>query len=422
MRHRPITAVLAAAAAAMLALAGCGSSSNSSSDNGPVTIKFVSLAYQPPTVAAVKKIVDSFNASHPKIKVQLVQGSFDTINDQLVTQFQGGTAPDVFHSQASLISNFEQQGYLADLKPYLDKNLVSSVPGGVLSTVSDGEKIYAAPTLLQSYVVFANTDLLKAAGATVPTGSSMSWDQFQALAKQATSNGHFGLGWGLKQPTAAVMNLSLNFDGTYFSGSGSDTKISVGDNELQVPTRMGQMLRQDKSLSPVSITQSGADTLPGFYAGKYAMVVGGDFIAQSIVAQAPKTFHWTVLPALSGTSAHQAADPQSLSVSKQSKHVEQAAEFINYYEQPANLAAVAEGDWLIPATSAASDAVKAATGGKNGWAQILPTGQQLIDAPFSRATNYPRWKTEVAQPALQQYLAGSIDIDGLKKKLVDGWQ
>lgn len=420
MRHRSITTMIAGLAVAVLAIAGC--SSSSSDKNGVVNIKFVSLAYQPPTVAAVKKIVDSFNSSHSKIHVQLIQGSFDTINDQLTTQFQGGTAPDVFHSQSSLISDFESQGYLADLKPYLDKSLVSTIPSGVLNTVSDGSKIFAAPTLLQSYVVFANTDLLKQAGVTVPTGDRLSWDDFQALTKKTTQNGHFGLGWGLKQPTATVMNLALNFDGKFFSGSGKDAKISVGDNELQVPQRMGQMLFNDKSLSPVSVTQSGADTLPGFYAGKYAMIVGGDFVAQSIVAQAPKTFHWAVLPALAGSSANQAADPQTLSVSKESKHVKEAAEFVNYYEQPANLAAVAQGDWLIPATSGASDAVQKATGGKNGWAQILPTGKDLIDAPFSSATNYARWKTEVAQPALQQFLAGKLDLNGLKKKFEDGWK
>jgi ABC-type glycerol-3-phosphate transport system substrate-binding protein len=423
MGHRwSRVAALATAAVTALALGGCGATADSGSADGVVTIKFVSLAYQPPTVAAVKNIVDSFNASHPKIQVQLIQGSFDTINDQLVTQFQGGTAPDVIHSQASLISNFQKQGYLADLTPYLDKNVVSSVPKGVLTTVTNGEKIFGAPTELQSYVVFANTDLLKSAGVAVPTGSTLSWDDFQAMAKKATTDGHAGLGWGLKQPAATVMNLSLNFGGTYFSGAGADAKIAVADNELQVPKRMAQMLNDDKSLSPVSITQSGSDTLPGFYAGKYAMVVGADFVAQSIVAQAPKTFNWAVLPPLAGTSAHQAADPQTLSASEQSQHVKEAAEFINYYEQPANLASVAQGDWLIPATAAASDVVRQATAGQNGWAQILATGPELVDAPFAHATNFPRWKTEVAQPALQQFLAGKLDLDGLKQKFTDGWQ
>jgi len=178
----------------------------------------------------------------------------------------------------------------------------------------------------------------------------------------------------------------------------------------------------NKSLSPTSVTQSGADSLPAFYAGQYAMVVGGDFIAQSIKAAAPANFHWTVLPALAGTSsAHQAADPQSLSVARQSKHVKEAAEFVNFYLQPKNLAAVAQGDWLIPTSKAARDEVLTQTNGADGWKQILPTATQLVNAPFQAAQGYPKWKTQALQPALQKYLAGSLDDAGLTSALTKGW-
>ena len=65
------------------------------------------------------------------------------------------------------------------------------------------------------------------------------------------------------------------------------------------------MAYDDKSIDPASLTQSSSDVLPGFYAGKYAMVVGGNFAAQQILEQAPKAFQWEVLPPLKGTR-HQA--------------------------------------------------------------------------------------------------------------------
>ncbi|HEY2674339.1 MAG TPA: extracellular solute-binding protein [Rugosimonospora sp.] len=418
MRFRRLLAGITVGAA-VAALAACGSSAGS--DGGVVQLKFLSLAYQPPTVAAVKKIVDDFNSSHPKIHVTIEQGSFDTANDQLTTQFQGGTAPDIIHLQASLITGFEQQGYLADLSPYLDPSVKSGISDDVWKTVSLGGKIFAAPTLLQSYVVFANTDQLAADGVAVPTGDTLQWDQFQSMATKLTRDGHDGLGWGLKSPAATVMNLSLAFGGKYFSGDSAKPSLTVGANEMQVPQRIKAMI-QNKSLSATSVTQSGADSLPAFYAGKYSMVVGGDFIAQSIKADAPANFHWTVLPALAGTaSAAQAADPQSLSVARQTKHVKEAAEFVNYYLQPKNLAAVAQGDWLIPTSKAARDEVLAQTNGADGWKQILPTANDLVDAPFQAAQGYPKWKTQSLQPALQKYLAGSLDDGGLTSALTKGW-
>ena len=176
-----------------------------------ITLRFQSLAFQDPTIAASKAIVASWNAAHPNVQVQYVQGSWDSVHDQLVTQFQGGTAPDVIHDESADIAGFANQGYLADLTPYLSSDIVKDVPAGVWKTVTVGGKVIAAPTLLQSYVVFANNTLLQKAGATAPTGATMTWDQLAATAKAATQGGTYGLGWGLKQPAATVMSMGLNY-------------------------------------------------------------------------------------------------------------------------------------------------------------------------------------------------------------------
>jgi multiple sugar transport system substrate-binding protein len=411
----------AAVAVSALLLSACGSGDDGGSQPGEkVTLKFQSLAFQKTTVAATKKIVSDWNASHPDIQVEYVQGSWDSVHDQLVTQFQGGTAPDIIHDESADITGFAQQGYLADLSPHLSQEVKDSVPQGVWDTVSNDGKVYAAPTLLQSYVVFGNSALLKQAGVQ-PTGDSWSWDDFQAAAKKLTANGKYGLGWGLKSPTATVLNLGLNFDGKYFEGSGRDATVTIGDPELEVPKRIHQMAYTDKSIEPTSLTQSGSDALPGFFAGKYAMVVAGNFTAQQMVEQAPKGFQWEVLPVLEGTSANQAANPQTLSAPAEGKHTEQAAQFINYFMSAQNLAAVGQGDWLIPTTQAARDAIAKATGGKQGWTRMLATGDDLTKAPFQSVDNYPKWKDQIATPALQEFLANKIDLAALQKKLSDGW-
>jgi multiple sugar transport system substrate-binding protein len=419
-----MTALLAASALVTLAACGGnsdnGSAGSSGSSNEKVTLKFQSLAFQKTTVAATKKIVADWNAANPNIQVEYVQGSWDNVHDQLVTQFQGGTAPDIIHDESADITGFINQGYLADLSPYLSQETKDAVSQGVWDTVSSDGKVYAAPTLLQSYVVFANSALLKQAGITA-TGDSLSWDDLAADAKKLTAGGKYGLGWGLKSPTATVLNLGMNFDAKFFDGSGRDAKATIGDAELEVPKRIHEMAYTDKSIDPTSLTQSGSDVLPGFYAGKYAMVVGGNYAAQQILEEAPKGFQWEVLPPLKGTSTKQAANPQTLSVPAESKHVKQAAQFIDYYMKAENLAAVGQGDWLIPTTEAARGAVLKATGGKDGWQQTLTSGNELTKAPFQSVQNYPQWKDQIATPALQQYLANKTDLAALGKKLSDGW-
>ena len=426
MRRKISVAVGAVAIVGMMS--GCafggGGTTDTSSNDGPVEITFQSLAYQDSTVAATKEIVDSWNADNPDIQVKLTQGSWDNVHDQLVTQFQGGTAPDVIQDESSDILGFANQGYLADLSDHLSDDVKSSVSDDVWKTVSTADgKIVAAPTLLQTYVVYANTDAFAAAGVEVPTGNELTWDQLQDVSKKLTADGKFGVGWGLKQPTAAVMNTALGFDGTFFDVEDDGTaKIDVGDDELAVPKYVHDMAYEDASLDPITLTQSGSDVLPGFLGGTYAMYVGGNFLAQQISESAPEGFNWTVLPPLAGTAGPvQAANPQTLSVAAESKNVEASAKFIDYFMSADNLASVAEGDWLIPSTDAARTAVETNTNGENGWKELLATGEDLTGAPFQKAANYPQWKDQYATPLLQQYFANSITLDELKQKLTDGW-
>jgi multiple sugar transport system substrate-binding protein len=414
------------AAVLTLALAGCATSTQDSPDSksgsgDKVTLRFQSLAFQEPTVKATKDIVAAWNADHPDTQVEYVQGSWDSVQDQLVTQFQGGTAPDIIQYESAAMTGFAQQGYLADLSDSFSDDVQGSVSQDVWDTVTVDGKVIAAPTLLQSYVVFANEDLLKQAGVQMPTGDTWSWDDFQAAAKATTKDGVHGVGWGLGSPTATMLSLGLNFGGTYFDGSGTDATLDVGDAELELPERIHAMTYDDKSLDPVTLTQAGSDVMSGFLKGKYAMTVQGSYAAQTLAESAPKDFHWVAMPVLEGDSAEQAANPQTLSVSAQSKDTEGAAEFIDYYMQADNLAKVAEGDWLIPASADAADQVSSDTNGQNGWDTILSGAQYFAKAPFQSVTNYPQWKDQIATPAFQRYLADDISADELAKQLTDGW-
>ncbi|RZI95723.1 MAG: sugar ABC transporter substrate-binding protein, partial [Microbacterium sp.] len=351
-RIRGIAAV-AFAGAAVLALSACqqGSANNNGSDgdDGPVTLQFQSLSDQPATQAAVKEIVDAWNAEHDDIQVKIIQAGWDGTYDKLITQFTGGTAPDIIHFEASSIASFAADGYLADLSDLIDPDLKSDISQGIWDSVTTDGQIIAYPSTLQSYMAFANADLLEEAGIEIPESGTLTWDQLRDMAKKATKDGQYGLGWGLGSPTAAIMSLSMGFDGGYFSGEGEDVSIEVADAELEVPTRIHDMAYTDKSIDPTSLTQSGSDVLASFYGGKVAMTVQGSFQATNIANDAPDGFNWVALPPLEGSAgAVQAANPQTYSVNVDSEYVEESAEFLNFFMNGENLAKIAYADALIP--------------------------------------------------------------------------
>ncbi len=392
-------------------------------DGEPVTLQFQSLAFQETTIAATEEIVDAWNADNPDVQVEIIQGSWDNVQDQLVTQFQGGTAPDIIHYESAAIMPFGEQGYLADLTQHISEDVFNSVTEEVWGTVTAGNgAIIAAPTLMQSYVVFANADALEDAGVEIPTGDTMTWDEFAEIARATTGDGKYGVAWGLRSPTATVMNMALNFGGTFFEGTGEDATIDVGEAELEVPRRIHEMAYVDESIDPVSLTQSGTDALPGFFGGTSAMFFGGNFYAQQITESAPEGFNWVVLPPLEGSEGTaQAANPQTLSVPADSENVEAAVGFIDFVMSAENQAALARGDWLIPASAEARELVASETGGESGWDVILRSGESLTVAPFQSASGYVQWRDQVATPALQQYFADEITLQQLQSQLQEGY-
>ncbi|MFB8891606.1 ABC transporter substrate-binding protein [Microbacterium plantarum] len=409
---------------AAITLAGCqqGSANSSGGDGDVVTLQFQSLSDQPATQAAISEIVDAWNAEHDDVQVKIIQAGWDGTYDKLITQFSGGTAPDIIHFEASSIVSFAADGYLADLTDLIDPELKSDISDGIWDSVTHDGQIVAYPSTLQSYMAFANADLLAEAGVEVPTGDTMTWDQLQEIAKATTTADHYGLGWGLGSPTATMMSLSMGFDGGYFDGEGDDVTIEVGDDELAVPERIHEMAYTDRSIDPTSLTQSGSDVLPSFYGGKVALTVQGSFQATNIAADAPEGLNWVALPPLEGSAgAIQAANPQTYSVNIDSEHVEESAEFLNFFMDGENLAKIAYADALIPSSGAARTQVAELAGDDAAWKQVLASGEGLEGPPFLKVSKYTEWKDTIATPAFQQYLANQIDRDQLAAQLSGGW-
>ncbi|WP_448072648.1 ABC transporter substrate-binding protein [Georgenia yuyongxinii] len=417
------------AAALLLSACGGGGDDGETTDEGsaaepetPITLEFQSLSDQPAAIEATKNIVAAWNEDNPDVQVEIVPAGWDGIYDKLITQFNGGAAPDIIHYEAASIVPFAVDGYLADLSEYMSEDFVADVPEGIMKAVTVDDEVIAYPTELQSYMVFANKAMLDAAGVEIPSGETMTWDELRELAKATTTDGKFGLGWGLKSPTAAFMTMGPTFGGTYFEGTGADAQLKIDDGELAIPELVSAMNTEDKSILPVTLTQSGSETLASFYAGEIAMTIQGSFQAANIAKDAPEGFEWVVLPPLEGPEGSgQAANPQTLSVNIDSEYVEQAAEFLNFFTEAENLAALNEADALIPASTSAQDLMAENLGADPNWQTVLSSGQHMTDAPYLFVDAYAQWKDTVATPAFQRFLAGEIDADGLAAELQAGW-
>src|SRR6218665_1642750 len=399
--NRRTTTLLAVAASTALALAGC--STTNTDATGPITLTFSSPAFQDATVKATTDIVDSWNKSNPTIQIKYQKVDPNSVHDKLVTQFAGDSAPDIIQDESSDLAGFTRQGYLADLAALIPDGVKKDIPESVWDAVTYDGKISGVPTIAQVYTLFANTDALTAAGISLPTRDKPgTWDDLATNATKLKPAGDgYGFAWSLKSPALGLMSSGLAFGGQYLSGGTAKPTMAVTDKELEVPKRVKALL-DSGVMAPTSLAQSGPEILPGFFAGE--------------------EFRWWMLGLLKGTKQGKAANPQTLSISEQSKYKKEAMKFIEYYAKAENIAALSEGDAMIPASKAAAEIVTKKLTGRHGWENILAASSQLVDAPWNKADNFPRFKTEIGNPTFQEYLGGKIDLETLRQRLVDGWR
>jgi multiple sugar transport system substrate-binding protein len=412
---------LCTAMALCVALAA-GAAQASKAKQNVVNLNFATYVWQPTTVKATNAIVAAWNKSHPAIQVSVVPVDVNAVHDKLLTSFVGGTAADIIHDEAADIPGFFQQGYLANLTPLIPKSLKSEIPKSVWDTTNYGGKIGGVPVMLQTYNVFANMSLLKQAGIKAPTvAKPWTWTQFRQIAKRLSTNGNFGVCWGLRSPTATIQTLSLNWGGQWNYLENGKWNLKVGAPEKQILTLMHDMVYEDKSIDAAGVGLSGSAVLPAFFGGKCAMTVQGNYSAQSMIEQAPKGFDWAMFPPLKGTTQTQVANPQTFSISAQSQHKAEAMQFIAYALNAQNMAKLSAGDWLIPAAPSAAKIVVRSTKHYGSWKNAVSAVPHFKKGNWVSLNAYPRWKAEIATPAFRQYLGNQISMDQLVTTLTNGW-
>jgi len=410
----------------LLSACGGGKPQPGGSTKEPVTLRFVSLAWQKQSVEANKEIVAKWNEEHPDIQVEYIQGDWNSIHDYMLTSFESGDVPDIFHYESPSIIDWANRGYLADLTDLIPEEMKQDIVPAAWDTVrhTDG-KIYGIPFLWECLVTFYNVDAFEEAGITPPTAEDpWTWEEMMEAARKLTKDEdgdgvpeRYGAAWGLKSPVNRMLNLALGFNGKFFYEDNGKIVVRVGEAEKKVLRYIHDMIYVDKSASPDGIGQSGTDLLPGFYAGKYAMLPGlGVWARQQIIESAPKDFKWGILPPLKGENQNQGTSTQTLSIPAKSKHKEEAMQFIAYFLNTENMGRLAQGDWLFPTRASSMNLPEFQTE-ENGWKAAAEYFNHLILAPFQKVPGFAEWKSKIATPVLQEYFGDRITLEEAARRL-----
>lgn len=389
-------------------------------------LRFVSLAWQERSISTNLSIVKEWNDQHPDIQVEYIQGTWNSAHDYLITAFETGDVPDIFHYESSVIIDYAMRGYLTDLAPYITTEMKNDILDVAWATVTrpNGE-VSGIPFLIESLVVLYNKSLFEKDGIVPPTiEEPWTWDNLRkaaiTLTRDTDSNNvidQYGAGIGLRNSANIIMNTSISFGGSFFRKEGDHFVVKVKDEEKKLLQTIVNMIYKDKSVSPASIGESGAGMIPGFFSGKYAMLVGiGSWGRQQLVENAPKDFKWGVMPPLKAKTQMYGVSTQTLSIPKKSKRTKEAMMFIDYMLSSKNTARLALDDWMIPSRKSClimpefQDTI-------GSWDITCSAVNTLGVGSWLGAPGYVEWKSRVANPVLQELFAGRLTVDEVAKRI-----
>ncbi|MEU6852609.1 ABC transporter substrate-binding protein [Actinacidiphila alni] len=330
------TGLLSGAAAATL-LAGCGSGGGDGvGADGRVTVEL--WHGQTDTGrAAIQKLVDEFNRTHPKIRVDPGGGVLsDAMLQKVTAALASGSYPDIAYIFGSDLASIARSPKVADLTATVAHGPTPWrqfwTPAREAVTVN--KRVRAAPALIDSLAVVCNKKLFARAGVPLPE-AGWTWDEFTATAKKLTSHadGTFGTGWpgvGDEDTVWRLWPMIWDLGGEVIAADGHG--IGFEDTGVRALETVAK-LAADKSVY--------IDPKPGseqmyqvFLSGRMGMVVTGPWQLPDIV-QAKVDYHVVPLPSYSG-KAMTISGPDTWTVfDNGSARVAAARTFVEWLIQPA---------------------------------------------------------------------------------------
>ncbi|MEY8462175.1 ABC transporter substrate-binding protein [Streptococcus merionis] len=331
MKLKKIIATVTLASATLL-LVACGNG-GSSSDSDVVALEFFSQ--KPEMQATLQEIVDDYNESQDKVEVTLT--NVPDAGTVLKTRMANKEAPDIIniYPQNADFKEYAADGRFVELT---DDAGVGNLKEGAAEVYAVNDKVYSLPLNANAYGIYYNKDKFEELGLEVPK----TYADFKDLVATVKADG-----------SIAPFALSLN-DAWSLNGYHQLSWITVaggfdGAEDLLIRSAKGAIDSNAQTTNDVLerlklLTDNGqkgfkgakyADAVAAFAAGEALMMPQGTWAAAVINQQEPDfDYGMFAFPTEDGNSYTVGAADMALSISAESKHPKEAADFLSYLSSP----------------------------------------------------------------------------------------
>ena len=337
-----LAAVMLAAVLVPALAAGCGSRNQvvnyevDSREQEKITV--FGNKYEPENVKVIEEIISSFMEENPDICVSYESVKGNEYYEALRKRMASGNGDDVFMVNHDVLLELEQQGQVANLAGL---STIENYTDRMRSQMEENGNIYWVPTTVSAFGLYCNLDLLKKHKQEVP-GNLREWEQ----------TCDYFLDQGIT-PVIANNDISLKtlaigrgFFEVYQEGRQAEVFARLNDGEARLSEYLGDGFAVVKRLidngyvdaEKTLNTKKTSDDLEDFVKGESPFMLTGAWAAGRVEKMNPGfSFEVAPLPVLEDGSLLVINADTRLSVNKNSRHLEAALRFVEYFTQADNI-------------------------------------------------------------------------------------
>lgn len=348
--NKTITSVTAAVLAISL-LSACGNNAstegNAASGNSGGKVKIEFFQNKTEAKATFDKLVAKFNEANPDIVVsQINPPDAETVlktraAKKDIPDVVGLGATDTFKtlSASGLFEDFTGDPLAENIQPAYIK---------MLNDLTGSSELNGIPFSANASGVIYNKAMFKEAGVTVPA----TWDEFIAVAQQFKDSGTHAFYLTLKDSWTALTpfnSLATSIHGTDFFKQRSEGTVNFADSFREIAEKQ---LKLTEFAQKDIFGKGYNDGNTAFAKGESAMYLQGVWAIPEIVKANPSVELGVFpFPATNDPAQNKVISGVDtlLTVSKSSKHKEEAKKFVEFLLQPENVTAYITEQKAFPA-------------------------------------------------------------------------
>ena len=301
------------------------------SKENPIEISFFTMQLRPAFDDYFHEIIADYENSHPGIKIRWLDQPFQNYETKLVTSFIAKHSPDVLNLSSDTVHTFGRAGFIAEIKPLLPpETLEVYLPNSLIEKgcLYQG-RVYSLPWYVSSAVTMCNKKIFKEAGIDLEEAPRYN-EELPAICRTIRERtDKFGF-FPTYTESGSLNLMILNVGDSLLDES--KTRAAFNTPEVLYVFKTLTDLYKDGLVPSEALTASHRRPIELFKSGKLAIFFSGPQFLRQVKSDAPDVYENTLIgPQLiwKGYPIYK-IDMHTMSISAQSKHPKEAAEFAAY--------------------------------------------------------------------------------------------